>query len=140
MLFFWVCQTQEYRRRSFTTRVNLPVLPRQIPLPCLSINGRISRRRSAWKPDVSRIPDRRFFSSIIIVRLYVNGTLSGYTNARTFYTSGSPTYLFLGLHSYSTQYCQRGPAASRQLYGVVDEFRVFNRALTQSDICALANV
>lgn len=54
MLFFWVCQTQEYLRRPFTTRVSPPVLSRQIPLAFLSIDGRISLREY-WGRRHSRI-------------------------------------------------------------------------------------
>ena len=68
----------------------------------------------------------------------MNGTLRGQSVAAA--SVGAPRKLYLIVGSYGVDgfQCQLGDIDPGQFYGTLDEFRVFNRDLTEQEICALA--
>ena len=79
------------------------------------------------------------YSSTNGLRMYVNGAFIGTSGAGSWYSSNQIEYLFVG--SYSMSYCGQGGNAIYPVsyLGVIDEFYVFRRELSASDILALAN-
>ncbi|CAF1475837.1 unnamed protein product [Rotaria sp. Silwood1] len=77
------------------------------------------------------------FSSTSGSRLYIGGVLITSVSAPT----GTPVgpYAFIGASPTGSSTCNAGLIATGQFYGSVDEFRVFGRELTATDICRLAN-
>lgn len=76
-------------------------------------------------------------------RLYVNGTLIGNTGAPQFYSSGSSMIITLGselqgISFYSGGSCNFGSISPGQYYGLMDEFRVYSRELTATEVASLA--
>jgi hypothetical protein len=76
------------------------------------------------------------FSSTNGNRLYLNGILVASVSVPT----GQPVspYAFIGTSPAGTSYCNAGSIVTGQFYGIVDEYRVFGRELTTTDICYLA--
>ena len=68
----------------------------------------------------------------------MNGTLRAQGVAAA--SVGAPTRMYLTVGSYALYgyNCQIGAIVPGQFYGTLDEFRVFNRDLTEQEICALA--
>ena len=79
-----------------------------------------------------------FWLSCFIVRLFVNGTLRGQGMAATSYGAPGRLYLIVGSHGLNGDRCQRGDINPGQFFGSLDEYRVFNRDLSEQEICALA--
>ncbi|CAF1317595.1 unnamed protein product [Rotaria sordida] len=77
------------------------------------------------------------FSSTSGSRLYIDGVLITIASAPT----GTPVgpYVFIGASPTGSSPCNAGLIATGQFYGSVDEFRVFGRELTTTDICRLAD-
>ncbi|CAF1045692.1 unnamed protein product [Rotaria sordida] len=77
------------------------------------------------------------FSSTSGSRLYIDGVLITIASAPT----GTPVgpYVFIGASPAGSSPCNAGLIATGQFYGSVDEFRVFGRELTTTDICRLAD-
>ena len=73
-----------------------------------------------------------------IVRLFVNGTLRGHGTAATSYGAHKRLYLMVGSHGSKGGLCQRSDIEAGQFLGSLDEFRVFNRDLSEQEIWALA--
>jgi len=70
--------------------------------------------------------------------LYVNGTLFNQSNTFTYAASGSADYIYLGM--FPLQACVTfNVIAIGQYYGLLDEFRLFSREITASEVYALAN-
>ena len=78
------------------------------------------------------------FSSMNGNRLYIGGVLVANSSA----LSGTPVgpYAFIGASPSGTGPCNAGSIVAGQFHGGVDEFRVFGRELTTSDICRLAKL
>jgi hypothetical protein len=70
--------------------------------------------------------------------LYVNGLLFNQSNIFTYAASSSSDYIYLGM--FSLQTCVRyNVIAIGQYSGLLDEFRLFSREITASEVYALAN-
>ena len=72
------------------------------------------------------------------IRLYVNGVLSGQTSAFVYAKPSAPLTVTLGQPLNGTS-CAHGTIQSGNYRGQIDEFYVFSREVSQSDITALAN-
>ncbi|CAF1167386.1 unnamed protein product [Adineta steineri] len=70
------------------------------------------------------------------LRLYVNGTLVNSTTPFSYVASGVPNFMFLGNPLAGTT-CN---GAQNQFFGALDEFRLYSRELTTSDILTLSNL
>ena len=68
----------------------------------------------------------------------MNGTLRGQSIAAASVGAPSRVYLTIGANALHGSYCQTGAIAQGQFYGTLDELRIFNRELTEREICALA--
>jgi hypothetical protein len=79
------------------------------------------------------------YSSTDGQRLYVNGTLLGSTGAYSFSASGVPMTITLGSSLLGTGTCHTGTIQMGRFYGSLDEFYVYARELTASEVTALAN-
>ena len=79
------------------------------------------------------------YSSNNGLRLYANGTLRNSSLPFSFVASGTANYLFLGSSLTGTSACGGSPSYSGQYAGLVDEFRVYSRELSSTDVFALAN-
>jgi hypothetical protein len=79
------------------------------------------------------------YSSTDGLRLYVNGTLSGSSSAYTFSAGGVPMTITLGSSLLGTGTCHTGTIQMGRFYGSLDEFYVYARELTASEVTALAN-
>jgi hypothetical protein len=69
------------------------------------------------------------------LRLYLNGNLRNSTNPYSYSASGVPNYLFLGDSVNSTSCAD----TLGQFFGALDEFRLYSRELTASDVVTLFN-
>ncbi|CAF1631954.1 unnamed protein product [Didymodactylos carnosus] len=81
------------------------------------------------------------WSSTNGLRLYINNYLyTSVSNATTYLGSGSQNYATLGTVLNGTS-CSAGQIQSTsQYFGDIDDFRIFSRELTSTDICELANL
>ena len=79
------------------------------------------------------------YSTTTGVRMYINGALYATIGPYTMYNSGTIDYLTVG--SYGAGYCGigSGSVVGFPYQGAIDEFYVFRRELTASEISALAN-
>ncbi|CAF1411388.1 unnamed protein product [Rotaria sordida] len=77
------------------------------------------------------------YSSTNGIRLYINGTQFVTTGASSFTASGSPMYIVLGNDDGRTSLCSPGFGGS--FNGAMDEFYLYRRELTASQVLALAN-
>ncbi|UJR07031.1 hypothetical protein I4U23_011319 [Adineta vaga] len=68
--------------------------------------------------------------------LYLNGNLA-IISLSTSQPMGS--YVFLGASPSNASSCRSGSISMGQFYGIIDEFYIFGKALTPTDICRLAN-
>ena len=75
------------------------------------------------------------------LRLYVNGALIGSTGAVQYTASGQTNILTLAnpLQAVSGGSCYSTSIATGVYSGYLDEFRVYSRELTSTDVSALAN-
>ena len=73
-------------------------------------------------------------------RLYVNGTLRASTSAYGFAAGGVPMTITLGSSLLGFGVCNTGTIQMGQFYGSLDEFYVYARELTASEVAALVNV
>ncbi|CAF3026912.1 unnamed protein product [Rotaria sp. Silwood2] len=71
------------------------------------------------------------------IRLYINGSLYSTTGIVSFVTSTTPLYMKIGGTDPSTFHCS--PYYGGQFNGALDEFHLYNRELTASEIFDLAN-
>jgi hypothetical protein len=72
------------------------------------------------------------------MRLYVNGLLSNQSTSFTYLASSIPDYVYLG--SFPLPVCVgTNTIAMGQYYGLLDEFRLFSREITATEVYALAN-
>ena len=74
------------------------------------------------------------FSTTNGVRVYANGTLYSTTSVPSFYSNGVPKVLIIG-ELGTGPIC--GYSASGQTYGSVDEFRLYSREITGSEVAQL---
>ena len=72
------------------------------------------------------------------LRLYVNGTLNNSSLSFSYVGSNSTNYLFLGSSLAGTSKCCAPLNSDGQFTGVVDELRVYSRALTPREVLDLA--
>ena len=77
-------------------------------------------------------------------RLYFNGTLIGTTGSMSYVASGQVNVITLGNPIQGTPTTSGGTCYSQSIvskvfYGSIDEFRIYSRELTTTDITALAN-
>jgi len=70
--------------------------------------------------------------------LYVNGTLWASVGAYSFAAGGVPMTITLGSSLLGTGVCNTGTIQMGQFYGSLDEFYVYARELTASEVSALA--
>ena len=73
------------------------------------------------------------------LRLYINGTLNNSSLPFSYVGSNSTNYLFLGSSLAGTSSCVASPHFDGQYTGLVDELRVYSRALTPSEVLDLAD-
>jgi len=75
------------------------------------------------------------------LRLYVNGTLVSSMGAEAFLTSETtPNYLTLGNCLDGCETCASGSIDRAGSYaGAIDDWRIYSRELTSSDVCTLKN-
>jgi len=73
------------------------------------------------------------------VRLWVNGTLIGWSGPFVYASSNVPNTITLGSSLSGTSPCSTGSIVKGQFYGMMDELRVYSRELNASDVYALAN-
>jgi hypothetical protein len=72
-------------------------------------------------------------------RLYVNGTLRNSIGGYSFLASGVPMTITLGSSLLGTS-CATATIQMGQFYGSLDEFYVYARELTASEVAALASI
>ena len=78
------------------------------------------------------------YSSTNGMCLYVNGVLLNQSIAFPYAASGSPVYLYLG--SFPMSACvPSNVICAGQYYGLLDEFRLFSREISATEVYALAN-
>ncbi|CAF3613042.1 unnamed protein product [Rotaria sordida] len=77
------------------------------------------------------------YSSTNGIRLYINGAQVATTGAISFAASGSPMYIIFGNDDGRTSYCT--PNYGGSFNGALDEFYLYRRELTASQVLALAN-
>jgi hypothetical protein len=73
-------------------------------------------------------------------RLYVNGTLKSSVGGYSFATGGVPMTITLGSSLLGTGVCNTGTIQMGQFYGSLDEFYVYARELSATDVATLFNV
>lgn len=73
-------------------------------------------------------------------RLYVNGTLIASVGAYSFGAGGVPMTITLGSSLLGVGVCNTGTIQMGRFYGSLDEFYVYARELTASEVATLANV
>ncbi|CAF0924772.1 unnamed protein product [Didymodactylos carnosus] len=78
------------------------------------------------------------FSPTNGLQLYINGYLYISTTVSTYSASLAQNYITTGLISGSLT-CASGNIVQGQYLGAVDEFRLYSRELTSTDVCSLAN-
>lgn len=102
----------------------------------VSVTGPTLPTSSSWTPIIQT------WSTTNGLRLYVNGTLVGSGVASTFLGSETtPNYLTLGNCLNGCSSCTSGSVGSAGPYtGVVDDWHIFNRELTSSDVCTLSHL
>ena len=79
------------------------------------------------------------YSTASGVTLYVNAAQVGTTNGTSYTASGVPDYVLLGYYGSLGSSCATGSISAGQFTGAIDEFRIYNRELSPSDVCVLAN-
>ena len=79
------------------------------------------------------------WSSTTGLRIYVDGLLIGTSPSTTTYSaSGSPNYVTLGSMNAGFGWCTAGDISPAVAFnGAMDDFRIYSRALTADDVCAL---
>ncbi len=80
------------------------------------------------------------YSSTNGERLYVNGTLRNSAGAYAFAAGGVPMTITLGSSLLGVGGCNTGTIQMGQFYGSLDEFYVYARELTASEVAALASI
>ena len=98
-------------------------------------NGRKYELLGAFEKVESCLLSNHCYS---IVRIFVNGSLRGHNTAAAYFGAPQRIYLMVGANGERGSDCQRGDGIPGQFYGTLDEFRLFNRELAESEICALA--
>ena len=78
------------------------------------------------------------YSSTNGIRLYMNGIFVGSSNSSTHSASGILMTLTLG-NALNGINCTTATVPT-SYYGLIDEFRLYSRELTQENICALSNL
>jgi hypothetical protein len=73
-------------------------------------------------------------------RLYVNGTLMASVDGYSFLSGDIPMTITLGSSLLGTSLCSAGMIHMGQFHGSLDEFYVYARELTVSEVAALVNV
>jgi hypothetical protein len=79
------------------------------------------------------------YSSTNGEQLYVNGTLRNSASAYSFSAGGVPMTITLGSSLLGVGVCHTGTIQMGRFYGYLDEFYVYSRELTASEVSALAN-
>ena len=78
------------------------------------------------------------WSSTNGLRLYVNGALYGSAVMATYVIGQVSMCLFLGTSGFGTN-CYTGQIVMGSYSGALDEFYVYNRELTATEVCPLAH-
>ena len=101
----------------------------------VSAIGPVLPTSSSWIPIVQT------WSATNGLRLYVNGTLVSSMGAEAFLTSETtPNYLTLGNCLDGCETCASGSIDRAGSYaGAIDDWRIYSRELTSSDVCTLKN-
>ncbi|CAF0805088.1 unnamed protein product [Adineta steineri] len=73
------------------------------------------------------------------LKLYINGTLWSSVGAYTFAAGSIPMTITLGNSLLGTSTCNTATIQMGQFYGSIDEFYVYARELTTSEVTSLAN-
>ena len=73
------------------------------------------------------------------LHLWVNGSLVNASGPFTYVPSNVPNFITLASPLNGTGMCQPGSIQVGQFYGIIDELRIYSRALNASDVYALAN-
>ncbi|CAF2150011.1 unnamed protein product [Rotaria magnacalcarata] len=79
------------------------------------------------------------YSSTNGVRLWVNGALIGATGGFVYSSSGVPNSITIAANFAWFSNCATGNISLGQLYGAIDEFHIYSRELSASDVYSLAN-
>jgi hypothetical protein len=95
--------------------------------------GSILPVSSSWIPVVQT------WSSANGLKLYVSNALVSSVAASTFLVSGTtPNYLMLGNCLSGCSGCSRGSIGTPGPFtGAIDDWRIYNRELTSTDVCTL---
>ena len=112
---------------SFTAQINNGIGQIAVQDPTFSI------ATSVWSHVVQT------WSSINGLRLYINNVLvaSRLASATTYTASGNPMFLTLGNALSGRGYCNMSQVNALPYSGDIDEFRVYSRELSASDVCTL---
>ncbi|CAF1365960.1 unnamed protein product [Rotaria sp. Silwood1] len=78
------------------------------------------------------------WSGVNGLRLYINGGLYGSKTVSMFAAGGTSMCVFLGNSGLGTN-CQTGQIVMGAYSGAIDEFYVYNRELSESEVCPLAH-
>ena len=73
------------------------------------------------------------------ISLWVNGSFFNSSGPFSYLPSNLPSTIVLGTSAVGLSGCITGPIIKGQLYGMIDEFRVYSRELNASEVFALAN-
>ncbi|CAF5001124.1 unnamed protein product [Rotaria sp. Silwood1] len=74
------------------------------------------------------------------IRLYLNGTLYSQSTSFTYMSSSAPNYMYLGNFPLIPCVAQANNIILMgQYYGLLDEFRLYSREITASEVMTLAN-
>ena len=80
------------------------------------------------------------YSPSLGLRLFINGTQYGSATGPVIYAAASmPVAVTFGSSLNGTVGCTSGGIAKGQYYGYLDQFSVYSRELSASDVLALAN-
>jgi hypothetical protein len=72
------------------------------------------------------------------IRLYISGTLYGTASVSTLSGNAAQMYVLLANPVVSQSGCANSNIVMAQYYGGIDEFRLFSRELSSSDVCTLS--
>ena len=119
----------------FTAASFLQVRHRASAVVVRSLNSAAPVSQNAWTHIAFT------YASTTGVRLYINGTLSSTISVSNFTSSSTPMALTLGscLTSCNVSSCSPGAIVMGQYRGLMDDFHLYSRQLSSTDIQTLAN-
>ena len=119
-----------------------------IPMLTLTSSGRL--RAMSWSGSQQAISGPTIFlnqwSHVVVtyslnngLRFYVNGSLFSSSSTFSYSASGNVNYLFLGSSLGGSPFCGLPTIFNGQYTGLLDEFRIYSREITLSEVFDLAN-